>query len=179
MSPDSADEIGLRQRTRARPPLERVDHHVDRRMPPVIMRPSMKPNGCLPDSTPAATIGEIGILVGRWPGAGIGRRVGLAGENRCWPSCRAAEDVPLDAQLAAGLAGRLDEAHLQHDLLRLKHLDGVDDIRPELLGDGHGAVDRQASGAVPDSMMRPLTAVTFRLAYGKRFLISDWTSEVS
>jgi hypothetical protein len=51
-----------------------------------------------------------------------------------------AEAVPLHAELAAGLARGFDEAHFEHDLLRLQHLHGVDDIRRELSGDDHRLV---------------------------------------
>src|SRR6202035_1902975 len=45
-----------------------------------------------------------------------------------------AEHVPLHAELTAGLPRRFDETHFQHDLLRLRHLNGIDDVRRELLG---------------------------------------------
>ena len=58
--------------------------------------------------------------------------------------------LPVDAELAARGARRLDEAHLQHDLLRRIHLHGIDHVGAELLGDGHRLVDhhgvRRAAG---------------------------------
>ena len=51
-------------------------------------------------------------------------------------------DLPVHAELAAGGARSLDEAHFQHHLLRGIHLHRVDHVGAELLGDGHRLVDR-------------------------------------
>ena len=50
--------------------------------------------------------------------------------------------LPVDAELAAGGARGLDEAHFQHHLLRRVDLHRVDHVGAELLGDGHRLVDR-------------------------------------
>ena len=58
---------------------------------------------------------------------------------------RVAEIVPLHAKLAAGLTIDFDEAHLQHHLLLLHHLYGVDDavrIGRKLPRHHHGLVER-------------------------------------
>ena len=54
------------------------------------------------------------------------------------------QHVPLHAQLAAGLARGLDEAHLEHHLLRLRDLDRIDDLRAELARHGEGLVEHDA-----------------------------------
>src|SRR5439155_19714021 len=56
------------------------------------------------------------------------------------------EYVPLNAQLASCRARCLYEAHLQHDLLRLAHLDRIDDFGRELFCDRHGFVERYGVG---------------------------------
>ena len=137
------------------------------------------------------TIGEIGSrcqLAARMS-AGAARRSAVIAQAAQRPGVALvadigervlAEHVPLHAELAAGLAGRLDEAHLQHDLLRLQHLDGVDHVRPELLGDRHRLVDgrcvgrgaRQHDAAVD---RRDLDA----WRSGTRRRVSDCSSEVS
>ena len=73
---------------------------------------------------------------------------------------RFAAHVPLDAELAAGLARGLDEADLEHDLLRLVDADRIDDLGAELAAIITALSSVTPSGAVPVSMMRPLTAVT-------------------
>src|SRR5581483_10211175 len=52
-----------------------------------------------------------------------------------------AETIPLHAELAAGVARQFDEAHFQHDLLRRHHRHRIDDLRPELAGDGDRLVE--------------------------------------
>ena len=61
--------------------------------------------------------------------------------------------------MAAGLTIDFDETHFQHHLLLLHYLHGVDDavrIRHELPRQLTALSSVVASGAVPDSMMRPL-----------------------
>ncbi len=64
-----------------------------------------------PPLTPGCWNGPPVVVIGSRP-AGV--RVADIGERVL------AEHVPLHAELAAGLARRLDEAHFQHDLLRLQ-----------------------------------------------------------
>ncbi len=49
-------------------------------------------------------------------------------------------------EFAAGLARRLDETHLQYDLLRLKNLHRVYDVGGELAGDDNRFVKRHRVG---------------------------------
>ena len=156
VSPDSATRFGSASE-RATPfsSSALISDWISR--PFMIMREIRKPNGAVPDSTPPTTTGDnvtaCGLMFG--PPTSESRlleRVARArGRDRqaARTLLRAdvavellAERVPLHAELAAGLAGGLDEAHLQHDLLRRQHLDRVDDVGPELPGDRHRAVER-------------------------------------
>ena len=104
--------------------------------PPATSLPTMNAERRVPpESTPAATVrrptssrGHAGAVIGRPAEPALARLPMLA-------SRAAAEHVPLHAELAAGLARGLDEAHLQHDLLRRHHLDRVDDLGPNCLRD--------------------------------------------
>ena len=145
-------EIGLRQVADEALLFERIELDIDRIEPP-IRRPTRKPNGDAPDSTPAATTGEM-VARGRcWPADSHARMLERTARRsdrqlRRWNLVAdigqeaVAEHVPLHAKFAAGLARRFDEAHLQHDLLRLRHLDGVDDVRRKLARDAHRLVER-------------------------------------
>ena len=138
VSPDSAVRFGSAS-VRTRPRCSSALISTSMVVPPAIMRPSMKPNGDAPESTPAAT-SPIGMLVGL-VGAVIGRLAGRLARADIGGHA-AVEHVPLHAELAAGLARGLDEADLQHDLLRRGDDDRVDDLRRELARDGHRAVER-------------------------------------
>ena len=56
------------------------------------------------------------------------------------------QHVPLHAEFAAGAARGFDEANFEHDLLRRRDLNRIDDVRPELLGDGQRAVEHDGVG---------------------------------
>jgi hypothetical protein len=68
----------------------------------------MNPNGDAPDSTPAAT------SPADWKSAGGLTRTDIRRHL-------AVEYIPLHAELAACLPRNLDEAHLEHHLLRLQY----------------------------------------------------------
>ncbi len=59
---------------------------------------------------------------------------------------RPRQHVPLHAELAPGLPRRLDEAHLEHDLLRLRNRDRVDHVGSELLRHRQRAIEHDAVG---------------------------------
>ena len=70
MSPDSATRFGSAS-VRTRPRCSSALISTSIVVPPAIMRPSMKPNGDVPESTPAATsptgmlVGLVGAVIGR------------------------------------------------------------------------------------------------------------------
>ena len=152
MSPERATRLGS-ARLRARPFCSSALIATFRGFLPPTNWLTRKPNGGRePESTPAATVDPTAEFV-------IGNCEALT-----WLPILATvpppKQVPLKAELAARLPRGFDEPHLQHDLLRLHDLDGVDDIWHELAGDGHHFVSVTASGAVPLSKMWPLTEDT-------------------
>ena len=103
--------------------------------PPPRILPTATPNGAVPDSRPRAAEGrEAGQLVPAVPRLATGEPMLAGRTSQLMPSSRPA------------LRDGLDEPHLEHHLLRLRHLHRVDDLRAELLRDGDGLVDRDGVG---------------------------------
>ena len=70
-------------------------------------------------------------------------------------------------ELTAGLARRLDEAHLQHHLLRLHHLDRVDHLGAELARDRTATFHELADEAFTDLLKKHGIPIDLRDALRK------------
>ena len=153
MSPDSVVRFGSAS-VRTRPRCSSALISTSIVVPPAIMRPSMKPNGDTPESTPAAT-SPTGMLVGP-VGAVIGRRsagcrepilavMRLLNTFHCTPSSRPAwREASTKRTSSMTCCG--------DDTMTVLMISGAN---WRAMVTARSSVT--ASGASPDSMMRPLT----------------------
>ena len=192
VSPDSATRFGSASE-RATPFVSSALMMASVSKPFEISLLTMAPNGAVPESTPATSIGEIVtadevtlgpptvtpgcenspppvLVTGSW--LAVVRLPMLA--RLCWPNTFHCTPRSRPAWRVASTKRTSSMTCCGDSTLTELMTSG-----PNCLAISTALSTVGPSGASPDSMMRPLTAVTRRLACGKRRRISVCSSEVS
>ena len=161
--------------------------------PPAIRRPTRKPNGAVPERTPAAVTAERRILSSFKPPDGTPGFLNVLLPDGVTGNRAASTRLPIlprKRPLWENVFHCTPSSRPASRLASMKRTSSMTcwgcSTATELITSGPNCramttalSSVAASGVVPDSMMRPLTDVTLSLAYGKRFDSTEASMDVS